>query len=115
MSGCLPFSSSFVPIRLQALGPCGQGSFEASTEQLSKLPVAAQNPWASWGQGGMKGNPQTPFPVISGDEDIRTASCGYTERGGVREKNSIDFFSFKFYFPYHFEYFLKKKTVKIGK
>lgn len=56
----------FIPHRLQLLGPCGQGSFEASTEQLSWLLVAAQNPLACWGQGGMKGNPLAPSVSFQG-------------------------------------------------
>ena len=55
-----------IPHRLQLLGPCGQGSFEAPTEQLSRLPVAAQNPSACWGQGGVKGNPPAPSLSFQG-------------------------------------------------
>lgn len=66
LNGWLPFSSFFIPHRLQLLGPCGQGSFEAPTEQLSWLPVAAQNPLACWGQGGMKGNPLVPSVSFQG-------------------------------------------------
>ena len=43
MVGSLSAVSFFlIPHRL-LLGPRGQGSFEAPTEQLSTLPVAAQN------------------------------------------------------------------------
>ena len=61
----------------------------------------------------MKGNPlSSSLRLISGVEDIKTISCGYIERGEVREKNSFDFLK-SFIFPTTLNFFFFfKKTVK---
>lgn len=110
LNGWLPFSSFFNPPQTSALRPMWTRELWSTHRTAQQVANGCSESFSLLGAGWCEGKPSSSFPLISGVEDIRTVSCGYIEKGEVREKNSFDFLKSFIFPPLWFFFFFKENS-----